>query len=208
MDQNVSTELTPPGGWAHANPVRLPPPPRGQRGWLFRQVSRLSRFAGRDDVPDVFSVFQINSRLFWPWLWFASRLMPGGRLKARTRELVILRTAWACRSRYEWGQHVELALKAGATDAEIVAVTEGPGAFEEDAVRAALMVCDDICQTHTVSDESWALARAHYSDPLMIELVILTGHYVMLAGLLNTSGIALDADMDAELAVFTTRMRS
>lgn len=63
-----------------------------------------------------------NPRLFWPWLLLASRPMPYGKLPAALRETVILRMAWRCRSRDERGQHEEIALRCGVSDAGIKGV--------------------------------------------------------------------------------------
>jgi len=58
-------ELQPEAGWAGAKRVRLLPPAPTERGLLFRGASRLSRLFGRDDVPDILAVININPRLFW-----------------------------------------------------------------------------------------------------------------------------------------------
>lgn len=120
--------LQPANGWAHTGAARLAPPPPQQRGLLFRTVSRASSLFGRPDVPDIFPVLHRHPVLFWTWLLFASRMMPFGKLDARERELLILRTGWNCRSRYEWGQHVEIALRVGASDDDVQRVATGPAA--------------------------------------------------------------------------------
>jgi len=96
----MTIEIAPEGGWLHMETPRLVAPPPRERGWLFRSLSLLAKRLGRTQMPDVFTVFHINARLFWPWLFFASRLMPRGRLPAKVREKIILRTGWNCRSRY------------------------------------------------------------------------------------------------------------
>ena len=40
------------------------------------------------------------------WLVFGNHVLGKTTLRARERELVILRIGWLCRSGYEWGQHV------------------------------------------------------------------------------------------------------
>lgn len=198
-------ELVPEGGWTCAETVRLPPPAPAQRGLLFRTVSQASRFFGRQNIPDVFSVFHINSRLFWAWLFFASRLMPGGRLPAREREKIILRTAWNCRSRYEWGQHVEIALRVGVSDEDIIRVSRGPSAFEDARTRAAMQACDDLFRQQMVSAETWQQLSQFHDRRNLIEMMILIGHYQMLAGFLNSSGIALEAQTESKVEDFHRR---
>ncbi len=202
----ANAELTPPQGWILTDGVRIPPPPPAERGLGFRMIGGLARFMGRDQVPDIFTVLQIHGRLFWAWLFFASRLMPYGKLSARTRELIILRTGWNCRCRYEWGQHVEVGLRSGVTDEDILNVSCGPEAFADAPDRAAMFACDELCTQQHLSDATWELLKENYSTKLAIEIMILTGHYVMLAGFLNSTGIRLEASIEGELAAFNQRV--
>ena len=199
-------ELKPEGGWAGAALPRLIPPPPAQRGLLFRGISLVAKSFGRSQVPDIFSVLHINARLFWAWLFFASRLMPGGRLPARDREKVILRTGWNCRSRYEWGQHVDIALAVGVTDAEIVRVAQGPQACTDEHERALLLACDEMTRDRCVSEQTWAMLASRLNQKLLIELVILIGHYVMIAGFLNSAGLALEQPIEEKLQRFHQRI--
>ncbi len=201
-------ELEPEGGWVRAEMTRLQPPPPSRRGLLFRTVSQASRFFGRQQIPDIFSVFHINSRLFWAWLFFASRLMPRGRLPAREREKIILRTAWNCRSRYEWGQHVDIALRVGVSDEDIVRVTRGPEAFDDPRTRASMQACDELFRGQIVSAETWQQLSQHYDEKNLIEIVILIGHYQMIAGFLNSAGISLEAQTESRVEEFHRRIGS
>lgn len=188
--------LQPPGGWATAATVRIPPPPPAQRGLLFRAVSRLSVLLGRADLPDIFPVLHVHPGLFWPWLLFASRLMPFGKLSGTDREKIILRTGWNCRSRYEWGQHVEIGLSVGVSDADILRVTQGPEGFADRHQRALMQACDDLCERNVISDATWQILSEKYNDVLRIEIAMLVGHYRMIAGFLNSSGIALEPPLE------------
>lgn len=192
--------LEPPGGWAKTSDVRVAPPPPRARSLAFRVASRASALFGRADVPDVFVVLGLNARLFWPWLLFASRLMPFGRLDPRERELAILRTAWRCRSRYEWGQHVEIALRSGATVLDVARVARGADAFEDARTRALVRACDELCDADGIADDTWRTLSGFHDTRALIELTMLIGHYRMLAGFLNSSGIALEPALDAKLA--------
>jgi alkylhydroperoxidase family enzyme len=197
--------LQPEGGW-RLEPQRLLPPPPSRRGLLFRGVSLLARTFGRAEVPDLFPVLHIHRRLFWPWLLFASRLMPRGRLPARERERIILRTAWNCRSRYEWGQHVDIALACGMSDAEILRIARGPSACGDPAERALLAACDELCLDRCVSANTWAALSGRYDERLLIEILMLAGHYAMLAGLINSAGLRLEPAVAATLEAFQGRI--
>lgn len=198
--------LAPAGGWHTARTPRMKPPGPAARSPLFRAMSRLSGVFGRTHVPDVFTLMNRNPRLFWAWLFFASRLMPWGKLPAATREMIILRTAWNCRSRYEWGQHVEIALRTGVTDDDIIAISRGPDAFADNVLRALMRACDEMITDKCISDATWQALSARYSEKLLIEIMILIGHYEMLAGFLNSTGLPLEADAETALQAFYQRI--
>lgn len=198
--------LAPPRGWYAMSDARLSTPEPATRGLLFRMVAQASRLFGRKQVPDVFTVLNINPRLFWAWLFFASRLMPWGRLPGTVREMIILRTAWNCRSRYEWGQHIEIALRVGVTDDEIVALASGPSAFTDPLICAVMQACDEVFNDKCISNDTWKMLSTHYSEKLMIEIMILIGHYEMLAGFLNSAGVALEVETEATLQAFYQRI--
>lgn len=206
--KNPQDELRPSGGWASPERPRLAPPPPSRRGLMFRAVARASRLLGRKDLPRIFPVFNINSRLFWPWLLFASRLMPFGRLPAPLREKLILRTAWNCRSRYEWGQHVEIALAVGVSEAEIVNLARGPEAIGDPLEAAALRACDELCHGKLIGEDTWRILAARFSEKLLIEIMILVGHYEMVAAFLINSGIELEPSIETVLTEFNIRART
>lgn len=197
--------LVPDGGWACPSGPRIAVPPPAARGLLFRSLSRLSRLLGRPQLPNVFPVININRRLFRAWLFFASRLMPFGRLPPAVRELVILRVAWNCRSRYEWAQHLELAQRVGVADAEILAA-----AGSTDAAPASLRVLfravDAMCRKEPVDDEDWAALAQRFDEPALIELLMLVGQYEMVAGVLVNAAVPLEPAIEENFRRFQSRM--
>lgn len=204
----MTDALQPPQGWHTATMPRITPPAPAQRGTAFRLVSRLAKRFGRAEIPDIFVVFNINRRLFWPWLFFASRLMPYGRLNGRHRELIILRTGWNCRSRYEWGQHVDIALRNGASDDDVLRSTQAPELWPDPVLSLLMRACDELHIDHRISDATWNGLSTHFDTKRLIEIVILVGHYQMIAGFLNSAGIALEPATEATLQAFFQRVRS
>src|SRR5438477_3016113 len=92
-------------------------------------------------ASNIFDTLVQHPGLFRKWLPFGGKLL-SGKLPARDRELLILRTGWHCRSVYEWGQHVLIGRAAGLNDDDIERLKEGPDApgwHADDAllVRAA-----------------------------------------------------------------------
>jgi 4-carboxymuconolactone decarboxylase len=137
----------------------------------------------------IFTTLVRHPGLFRRWVPFAGKLL-AGKLPARDRELLILRTGWRCRSEYEWGQHVLIARRAGLRDEEIQRVRSGadaPGwdAFDATLLRAADELHDDSC----VTDATWQQLGARYDERQLIEVAMLVGHYHMVAFTLNSLGV-------------------
>jgi alkylhydroperoxidase family enzyme len=153
------------------------------------------------EVPRLFSVLLQHPRLFWGWLRFASQLMPGGTLDRVDTELTILRVAWNCRCRYEWGQHVLIALAVGVLPEQIVRVALGPQAEGWSPRHAAMLrAADEQFACGVVGDATWRELEAHYAQKQLLELLLLIGHYQMLAGFIHSLGLTLEPDVEQALA--------
>jgi alkylhydroperoxidase family enzyme len=137
---------------------------------------------------NIFATLVRHPGLFRRWLPFGGKLL-AGKLPARDRELLILRTGWLCRSEYEWGQHVVIARGVGVTDEEIARLKVGADGwsdpFDATLVRAANELHDKGC----ITDETWNELAARYNEPQLIEVPMLVGHYHMVAFTLNSLGV-------------------
>jgi len=140
---------------------------------------------------NIFTTLVRAPGLFRRWLPFGGKLL-AGKLPARDRELLILRTSVNCAAAYEWSQHVPIALAAGLTRAEIDRVA-APGADRWDAFDATLLrAADELHHDTGLSDATWAELAERYDTPQLIELPMLVGHYHLVAMTLNSLGVALD----------------
>lgn len=151
---------------------------------------------GGDEALNLFRTLAHHSKLLRSWLPFGGRLLRGGALPERDRELVILRVAWLCGSDYEWGQHVAIARDAGLTDPEILRIAAAHTGSESDpepdrSRHEALLsaAVDQLVADHMIDSETWTGLADTYDDTQMIELTMLAGHYAMLAGTLNSIGV-------------------
>src|SRR5437762_13760942 len=92
-----------------------------------RQRELLAGVAVGGPASNIFATLVRHPGLFRHWLPFGGKLLVG-KLPARERELLVLRTAWHCRSEYEWGQHVVIARTSGVSDDEIGRMPAGADA--------------------------------------------------------------------------------
>ena len=176
-------------------PPRIPPLAEDARNdetrELLAQVMQLTTGAS-----NIFATLVRHPGLFRHWLPFGGKLLVG-KLPARERELLILRTAWNCRSEYEWGQHVVVGRAAGLTDDEIARVAAGPDAAGWSADDALLLrAADELHDASTLSDGTWAALAARYDERQLIEIPMLVGHYHMVAMTLNALGVEREAGVE------------
>jgi 4-carboxymuconolactone decarboxylase len=137
----------------------------------------------------IFSTLVRHTGLFRKWMPFGGKLL-AGKLPARDREILILRTGWNTKAEYEWGQHVRIGKQAGLTDEDVERITAGPDApgwdpFDALLLRAADELHDDAC----ISDATWKELSERYDEKQMVEVPMLVGHYHMVSFTLNSLGV-------------------
>jgi AhpD family alkylhydroperoxidase len=162
--------------------ARLAPGGRREVGLLTWALSRAAGRLGGTEPLKLFLTLGRHRGLFRGWLWFAGRLMPGGRLPRRETELVILRVAHLRDCRYELEHHLHLGRRAGLDKADFARVAEGSEAAGGSPREQALLgAAEELHRDGDLGDEAWAALRGHLDEREAIELCMLVGHYEMLA---------------------------
>lgn len=175
---------------------RIPPLPEDEQD---DQARELLAQAGVQPVgaANIFTTLVRHPGLFRRWLPFGGKLL-AGKLPARDRELLILRTGWNCRSDYEWAQHVRIARASGLADDEIARVQAGPDAPDWSGDDATLLrAADELHADAVLSDATWAALAARYDQRQMIEVPMVVGHYHLVAYTLNSLGVQVEDDVAA-----------
>lgn len=171
-----------------ASPRILPVPPDERTPSAQALLDGVS-VAGSD--ANIFTTLVRAEGLTRRWLPFGGKLL-NGKVPARDRELLILRTGWNCRSEYEWAQHVVIGRSAGLTDEEIARIPAGPGGAWSPFDSTLLQAADELHEDWCIADATWAALADVYDTQQLIELPMLVGHYHMVAMTLNSLGVQLD----------------
>ena len=173
--------------------ARVGPGGRADIGIVNLAIARLLGAMTGGGPPNIFTTLARHRGVFRKWLRFAGALMPGGLLPRADSELVILRVAHNCGCAYEWQHHERLGELAGLSAEEIGRVRAGPDADGWSPRRALLLsTADELHADRTISEEHWRPLRALLSEPELIELCLLVGHYEMLAMTANALGVQPD----------------
>ena len=172
---------------------RIRPGNRRDVGLLTWGFAKVAGRAMGTAPPNLFTTLGRHRGLFRGWLWFAGRLMPGGKLPRRETELVILRVAHLRECRYEFEHHVRLGKRAGVLAEDVQRVISGPDAPGWSRREQAILTAVDELHEHAdIGDATWEELRTHLDERHLIELCMLVGHYEMLATTIGTLRIQPD----------------
>lgn len=109
---------------------------------------------------------------------------------ARTRELGILAVARATDSRYVWHQHVSIALEAGVSQSEILAISDQT--FDEfTPAETAVLEYVTAVATEEPDDGAHDNLSRHYDDSMVLALVFLAAEYVAASRVINALAVEL-----------------
>lgn len=121
---------------------------------------------------------------------YGTDVWEGSDLTPQEREIVILATAAAAGSAYEWHQHVRVALDAGVPSAQIRAVSGDRDALPPE--RATLAAYTERFVEGSVDDATVDRLRRFFDDATLVGVGQLAGLYLGLARQLD----ALDVDTE------------
>ncbi|WP_424810635.1 carboxymuconolactone decarboxylase family protein [Roseococcus sp. YIM B11640] len=107
-------------------------------------------------------------------------------------EFAILITAREWSSQYEWFAHHRLALAAGlpASVANDLAQGRRPEGMTEDQ-RIVYDFCTEMHRDRFVSDATFAAAKARFGEQGVVDLIAVSGYYVLVSMTLNVGRVAV-----------------
>ena len=203
----MSKLLEPAAGWHRSAKPRIKPAKKDD-SLMTRALLFGIEKVGDLNAANLWLLLMNNTRLLPHFVNYAMKLMPNGELPRVDTELVILRVGWQLRCRYEWGQHIDIGVRAGVTDEQIHAVAAfgddpGDSSVLSDTQVLMLRAVDEFLADSCVSDETTEALSEKLTPALLTELMLLIGWYQGLAGVLNTSGIDLDEALEKVVAAHT-----
>ena len=121
-------------------------------------------------------------------------LMIESKLDVQLREIAILRVGHLSRAAYEIYHHEAIGRGVGLTEQQLTAIREGDAqaAVLTPPQRAVLAFADDVELNVRAGDATLEAVRAVLSDSDLVELIMVIGCYMMVARLLETTGVDMD----------------
>jgi 4-carboxymuconolactone decarboxylase len=119
----------------------------------------------------------------------------------RLNEMAILIQARLWTAQYEWWAHYPIALEAGVSRevADDLRAGRRPRGMQADEA-VVYDFCVELARRRSLSDDTFARAKAMLTEQQIVDLLALTGFYAMVAMLLNASEAAIPNDAPPPLA--------
>ena len=150
-----------------------------------------------DDVPNLFSTVARHPALYRSWFPFCIQLLTQSVFPPRERELLIIRTASRCGSAYELEHHLRFGAEVGLSDRDLAALTAGGSHDWSPRDRLLVAATDELHANHEISEATWRGLSALLTTEQLVELPMLVGHYILLAGTLRSLGVPLESEQIA-----------
>jgi alkylhydroperoxidase family enzyme len=149
---------------------------------------------GTTQVPEFIATMLRHRDLFQRQVDMSTQLFKGA-LPFRDTELVLLRISWLCRAPFVFGQHVQTSKRVcGFTSDDIERIVAGSNAAGwDERSRAILRAAEELHETSSISDATWAQLEAELDEKQLIELPILVGHIHGVAYVQNALQVRLMA---------------
>ncbi len=165
---------------------RIPPGEFKDLGLINNTISLVAGKVIGGKKPHVFTTLGRQRGLFRAWLWYSSKMMPGGKLPRRETELVILRIATNRECDYEYGHHARIGRRVGVTKDELDNIRDASWSGWSPRERVIFAAVDQLGTVKDIDDATWDELRKHLDEPETIELLLLSGQYESLATTLMT----------------------
>lgn len=125
--------------------------------------------------------------------WGSYELSRRLSLTMRDREVLIDRTCARCGCEYEWGVHVAVFAERVGLDAHQVRSLTHGGADDpcwvDERDRLLIRAADALHDRATVDDELWAHLARTFSEPELLDLLLLCGWYHAISYAANAAGV-------------------
>lgn len=145
-------------------------------------------------VPAMYQALANAPDILDAWIRLGWRLRSGTAADRGLRELAILRVAQLTGSEYVWRSHWGAAVGAGVGEAKVHALAGWQGSeLFTDLERAVLALTDEVTESASAGDATWARVAEAIDDRQAVELVMTVAWYCCVARVAAGLAVPLDA---------------
>ena len=139
------------------------------------------------EIMNIFKMAAHSEASVREFVRLGNRLLMKAHLDARFRELAILRIAQLLGARYEWAQHVPIAMGTGLTRDQIKELEcWRESSLFGDEEKTVLGYTEEVVRDSRPREETFAAASNFLDHSSLVELTLSIGYWSMVAKLLKT----------------------
>jgi len=147
----------------------------------------------RGQVSLLFQMLLSSPPVAAGWLHLGSAIRYETELDGVVRELAICRVGQLTDAEYEWQAHAPLALREGATQAQLDELARWRESDRfSPAQRAALAFTEQVTTDLEADDATYADVRGHFSERETLELLVSVAFYDFVSRVLRTIRVDLE----------------
>ncbi len=159
------------------------------------------------EIMNIFKMATHSDASIREFIRLGTRLLMKARLDARFRELAILRIAQMIGARYEWAQHVPIAVGKGVTREQIKELdTWRESSLFDERDQIALKYTEEVVRDSRPQDDTFEAASKFLDHTSLVELTLSIGYWSMVGKFLKTFQVDVEEqflDDHKELLEFT-----
>ena len=139
------------------------------------------------EIMNIFKMAAHSEASVREFVRMGNRLLMKAHLDARFRELAILRIAQLLGARYEWAQHVPIAMGTGLTRDQIKELESWrESSLFGDEEKTVLGYTEEVVRDSRPQEETFAAASNFLDHSSLVELTLSIGYWSMVAKFLKT----------------------
>lgn len=187
----------PEGNWAVSDGPVIPYLSIKEATPMNKVIMRVMGIGGgakwKDETINCFKILARLKHTDVPYFKFFLSLYRGkGDIKQTEREKIICRAAWRLGCIYEYSNHRIFLKKKKVPQADIDAITVEDSDRWSDRDRALYTCVDELINNHFLPEEKIDELRVFYTDDQVVQFLMLVGHYIMVACVVNSSGCEVE----------------
>lgn len=123
-------------------------------------------------------------------------LLSANSLPVKLRQIAIMRTAWITRATYMWSSHLNTSLSCGLSPDMYGPIQRGADdPWFTDFERVVIRATEELVNDRKIGDANWQALSAEWSKKQMLDFMFTVGCYVMVAGVMRSTGAQRDPDL-------------
>ena len=147
------------------------------------------------EIMNIFRMMAHSDISVREFIRLGNRLLTRAHLEHRFRELAILRIAQLLGARYEWAQHVPIAIGVGISRQQVKDLENwAASSLFDDRDKTVLRYTEEVVSDSEPRDETFAAASEFLDHPSLVELTLSIGYWSMVGKFLKTFQVDVEEE--------------